>query len=461
MDTVDRADPIDSEALHDREPQQASLARGQGGDRFLERALERRAVLHLELRECRIVGDHGHVLEVLHPALEAVAVLQEVQPEAKRRDPNETTELATARIRDDARDASHLGDEQAYAQLLLDLRDLVVRQRESRERRGDHGEVPCLERLERRRLCERARAREVELVGVEPMRCSLALETVHEQPAHGFAIDHERGQGRGSLAEHALDLGHHHAPSCHDASDLPALRPPYTVPWHDGGVRILVVEDEAALRDGIVDLLTGDGHEVTPASDGVMGLEAGLRDPFDVVVLDLMMPRLDGMEVCRRLRAARPGTPILMLTARGSEDDKVRGLMEGADDYVTKPFSARELLARVRVLGRRTPQGESLDEVQVDGATIDLARMVVVRGDVRTTLTPREVGIVRWLFRHQERVVTRAELLEQVFGQRGDLQTRAVDMAIAVLRKKVELDPAKPTLIVSVKGAGYAWRLTR
>src|SRR4051812_48585251 len=153
------------------------------------------------------------------------------------------------------------------------------------------------------------------------------------------------------------------------------------VPWHDGGVRILVVEDEAALRDGIVDLLSGDGHEVTAASDGVMGLEAGLRDPFDVVVLDLMMPRLDGMEVCRRLRAARPGTPILMLTARGSEDDKVRGLMEGADDYVTKPFSARELLARVRVLGRRTPQGESLDEVHVDGATIDLARMVVVRGD--------------------------------------------------------------------------------
>jgi len=167
------------------------------------------------------------------------------------------------------------------------------------------------------------------------------------------------------------------------------------------------------------------------------------------------------MEVCRRLRAARPGTPILMLTARGSEDDKVRGLMEGADDYVTKPFSARELLARIRVLGRRAPAGESLDEVHIDGALIDLARMVVVRGDARTTLTPREVGIVRWLYRHQDRVVTRAELLEQVFGQRGDLQTRAVDMAIAVLRKKLELDPAKPSLIVSVKGAGYAWRLAR
>jgi DNA-binding response OmpR family regulator len=226
-------------------------------------------------------------------------------------------------------------------------------------------------------------------------------------------------------------------------------------------VRILVVEDEASLRDGIVDLLEGDGHGVTAVADGAAGLETGLREPFDVVVLDLMLPKLDGMEVCRQLRAARPGMPILMLTARGSEDDKVRGLVEGADDYVTKPFSARELLARIRVLGRRAQPSESLDEVQVDGVVIDLARMTVMRGDKRVSLTPREVGIVRWLHRHQDRVVTRAELLEQVFGQRGDLQTRAVDMAIAVLRKKVESDPANPTLIVSVKGAGYAWKLAR
>ncbi|HEY0477370.1 MAG TPA: response regulator transcription factor [Kofleriaceae bacterium] len=226
-------------------------------------------------------------------------------------------------------------------------------------------------------------------------------------------------------------------------------------------MRILVVEDEASLRDGIVDLLAGDGHQLVAVGDGVAGVEAGLRDAFDLVVLDLMLPRLDGMEVCRRLRAARPGTPILMLTARGSEDDKVRGLMEGADDYVTKPFSARELLARVRAVGRRAPPQVSLDEVQVEGAVIDLARMIVVRGDERIALTPREVGIVRWLYRHRERVVTRAELLEQVFGQRGDLQTRAVDMAIAVLRKKLEADPARPTVIVSIKGAGYAWRLSR
>jgi DNA-binding response OmpR family regulator len=225
-------------------------------------------------------------------------------------------------------------------------------------------------------------------------------------------------------------------------------------------VRILVVEDEPSLRDGIVDLLAGDGHVVTAVGDGVAGVETGLEDPFELVVLDLMLPRLDGMEVCRRLRAARPGLPILMLTARGSEDDKVRGLMEGADDYVTKPFSARELLARVRALGRRvTP--EAADALDLGDVVIDLAKMIVVRGAARTTLTPREVGIVRWLSRHEGRIVSRGELLEQVFGQRGDLQTRAVDMAIAVLRKKLEVDPAKPQLIVSVKGAGYAWRLAR
>jgi two-component system response regulator RegX3 len=226
-------------------------------------------------------------------------------------------------------------------------------------------------------------------------------------------------------------------------------------------VRILVIEDEASLREGLVDLLTGDGHEVVGVADGVAGVEAGLREVWQLVLLDLMLPRLSGIEVCRKLRAARPGLPIVMLTARGAEDDKVRGLGEGADDYVTKPFSARELLARVRAVGRRAPAGDSLDLVEGEGVRIDLARMVVVRDGTQLALTPREVGIVRWLHRHRDRVVTRAELLEQVFGQRGDLQTRAVDMAIAVLRKKVEAEPARPTLIVSVKGAGYAWGVPR
>src|SRR6186997_610437 len=142
-----------------------------------------------------------------------------------------------------------------------------------------------------------------------------------------------------------------------------------------GPARILLVDDEQAVQTLLTYPLRKEGYEVVGAVDGQEALDRFSEQRFDLVVLDLMLPKLDGIEVCRRLRAVRPGLPILMLTARGSEDDKVRGLVEGADDYVTKPFSARELLARVRVLGRRAPAGESLDEVQVDGAVIDLARM--------------------------------------------------------------------------------------
>jgi DNA-binding response OmpR family regulator len=222
-------------------------------------------------------------------------------------------------------------------------------------------------------------------------------------------------------------------------------------------VRILVVEDEIGLRQGLCDLLEGDGHEVRSTGDGASAVAIGTETGFDLVVLDVMLPRLDGIEVCRRLRAARPGMPILMLTARGSEDDKVRGLGEGADDYVTKPFGARELLARVRALGRRARPNADDDHLIADGCELDLARLVALRGSAEVALTPREAGILRWLYRHRDRVVPRGELLEQVWGARGDLQTRAVDMAIVVLRKKVESDPARPRIIVSVKGAGYAW----
>ena len=222
-------------------------------------------------------------------------------------------------------------------------------------------------------------------------------------------------------------------------------------------MRILVVEDELGLREGLCDLLTGDGHEVSAAADGAEGVARGLAEPFDLVVLDLMLPRLDGVEVCRRLRSARPGLPVLMLTSRAGEDDVVRGLGEGADDYVTKPFGARELLARVRALGRR---GAPLaaEAIEVDGLVVDLGMLTARRGDGEpVSLTAREAGILRLLHRHRGRSVTRAELLEQVWGARGDLRTRAVDMAIAVLRKKIERDPATPAIIVSVVGLGYAW----
>ncbi len=219
------------------------------------------------------------------------------------------------------------------------------------------------------------------------------------------------------------------------------------------------MEDEPVLRDGLADLLKGAGHAVATAGDGAEAVARGTGEPFDLVLLDLMLPKLDGIEVCRRLRTARPEMPVLMLTARGAEEDKVRGLKVGADDYVTKPFGARELLARVEALGRRAGRAPAAPErIETDGCHIDLGRCEARRGKRTQALTPREAGILRWLHRHRTRAVTRAELLEQVWGAPGDLETRTVDMAIANLRQKIERDPAEPRIILSVKGAGYAWR---
>jgi two-component system, OmpR family, response regulator RegX3 len=225
-------------------------------------------------------------------------------------------------------------------------------------------------------------------------------------------------------------------------------------------VRILLVEDEPSLRNGLVDLLIGDGHDVVAKSDGTSGLSTALAEIFDLLILDWMLPGVAGIDICRKVRAARPAVPIMMLTARGDESDKVRGLTDGADDYMTKPFSAKELLARVRVLGRRAPSTQ-LEQLFVDDAEFDFGRLTVTRAGHTTELAPREVGIMRLLHERAGKVVSRAEILEQIFGQRGDLQTRAVDMAIAVLRKKVERDPGTPSIIVSIKGAGYAWGVTR
>lgn len=222
-------------------------------------------------------------------------------------------------------------------------------------------------------------------------------------------------------------------------------------------MRILIVEDEMALREGLRDLMVGDGHDVETASDGIAAVELGIRKPFDLVLLDLMLPKLGGMEVCRRLRAARPGMSILMLTARGAEDDKVAGLGEGADDYVTKPFAARELLARVQALGRRHMGDAASETVVIGELQLDLSQLSGTRGDLVFSLTVREAGIIRLLHRKRPNPVTRSELLEAVWSSRGDLETRAVDMAIATLRKKIEEKTSVPRLLLTVKGIGYRW----
>lgn len=224
-------------------------------------------------------------------------------------------------------------------------------------------------------------------------------------------------------------------------------------------MKILLVEDEPSLREGLADLLRGEGFLVETVEDGETALERGSDPAVDLLVLDLMLPRLDGIEVCRRLRELRPELPVLMLTARGSEDDKVGGLEAGADDYVTKPFSTRELLARVKALARRRrARNQPPQTIETDGCRIDLGLCRAFReGCDPVSLTAREVAILRRLYQHRKRAVSRAELLEVVWGTRADLRTRTVDMTIANLRQKIERDPAAPEIVVTVTGVGYAW----
>ncbi len=223
-------------------------------------------------------------------------------------------------------------------------------------------------------------------------------------------------------------------------------------------MKILVVEDEEALRLGLTDLLQGEGHMVEAVEDGLVAAERALDPSFDLMLLDLMLPGLDGVEVCRRVRELRPALPILMLTARGAEEDKVEGLTAGADDYLAKPFGVRELLARVEALGRRASLAPAEPQrLAIDGASIDLGRCRFVRGEDSRELTAREAAILRWLYVHRERAVGRSELLERVWHARGDLNTRTVDMTIANLRQKIERDPREPRIVVTVKGLGYAW----
>jgi DNA-binding response OmpR family regulator len=223
-------------------------------------------------------------------------------------------------------------------------------------------------------------------------------------------------------------------------------------------VRILIVEDERSLRDGLAALLIKRGFTIDAVADGAAGLERGTSSDIEFVLLDLSLPKLDGVEVCRRLRMARPALPILILTARGSEDDRVLGLRAGADDYLTKPFGINELKARIDALRRRASIAPAdIERVEIDGCIFDLGRCEARRVDDAIALTPREVGILRLLHRHRERAVSRAELLQTVWGASDEIETRTVDMTIANLRQKIEREPTQPRIVVTIKGVGYAW----
>ncbi len=225
--------------------------------------------------------------------------------------------------------------------------------------------------------------------------------------------------------------------------------------------RILLVDDELSVQKLLGYPLRKDGYEVVPALDGREALEAVRDSPFDLVVLDLMLPLVDGLEVCRRVRATS-SVPIIMLTARTEELDKVRGLELGADDYITKPFSLREFRSRVKAVLRRAELSrgeERSEEAIVDGdLRIDFEKRVVSRNSVPAALTYVEFEILAALARTPGRVYSRMVLLERVWGDASYRDPRTIDVHIRHLREKLESDPRIPELIVTVRGVGYRFR---
>ena len=224
---------------------------------------------------------------------------------------------------------------------------------------------------------------------------------------------------------------------------------------------IAVIEDEAPIRRGVVDVLRASGYDVAEAADGARGLEEANRPGVALVLLDLLLPRVDGLEVLRRLRQSRPALPVIILTARGTEDDRVRGLKMGADDYVVKPFSARELLARVEAVLRRSPSrsAEGPGRARLGRAVIDFGRREVRWSErERGELSETEAAILGYLMTYRKRAVSRDELLQHVWGiDTAGLETRTVDMHIARLRVKLR-DPsgrATPEAVLTVRAHGY------
>ena len=226
------------------------------------------------------------------------------------------------------------------------------------------------------------------------------------------------------------------------------------------GQLVLVVDDDPTVSDVVRRYLERDGFVVSLAGDGPGALVSFAQERPDLVVLDLMLPGLDGLEVCRRMRAVAPDLPVVMLTALGEEADRVLGLEIGADDYITKPFSPRELVLRVRsVLRRAAAAPPATPQTLTDGDLfVDLARRIVRRRDTEIALTVREFDLLAFLMRHPGRVFRRAELLEQVWGWTfGDQSTVTVHMRR--LREKIEDNPAEPRRILTVWGVGYRYEL--
>jgi DNA-binding response OmpR family regulator len=222
--------------------------------------------------------------------------------------------------------------------------------------------------------------------------------------------------------------------------------------------RVLVVEDDSAIRQGIADALSFAGYEVLQAANGTEGMAQGLRATIDLLMLDLILPGPSGFEILKAVRAARPTLPVIILTARGEEADRVQGLRLGADDYVVKPFSVRELLARVEAVLRRSPERPSkVNKIEMSHGVVDLSRCEVrFENGKRAELSEREVELLRYLATNPGRAVSRDEILLRVWRlDPKRMATRTIDMHIANLREKLRDDAENPRVLLTVRGKGY------
>lgn len=225
--------------------------------------------------------------------------------------------------------------------------------------------------------------------------------------------------------------------------------------------RILIIEDDESILMGLEDDLTLEGYNVFRATDGETGLAIAKEKPVDLIILDIMLPGIDGFEVCKQLRQAQVLTPILMLTARGQEVDRVLGLELGADNYVTKPFSPRELLARIKAIFRRVQQTQQRVELCKFGdVEVDFRKYEVKKGNRPVYLTSLEFALLRFFCDHKEEALSRNVILDEVWGEDVFVTSRTVDTYVAHLRKKIEDNPAEPRYIVSVRSVGYKFQVT-
>jgi len=219
---------------------------------------------------------------------------------------------------------------------------------------------------------------------------------------------------------------------------------------------ILIIEDDVSILEGLKDNLEYEGYRVMTETNGKRGLELALEKNIDLILLDIMLPGMNGYEICRKIKHDHPGLPIIMLTARGSEMDKVSGLDNGADDYITKPFSLPELLARIRAAFRRTKDESAAPEFYSFGNTrLDFNKLQAYVGGKEVSLSAKEFAIMEYFIKHEGEAIHRHDLLNEVWGYEAMPTTRTVDNFILDLRKKLEENPSKPKHFLSVRGVGY------